>query len=153
MENVPEQGRSAPTKPALLNNTTIDGTPVTQLLKRADFGPANLPDEIRGIAPSEIWDLVATEIKYEGYSLRQTQQNREMERNSLQRIPDGFNFDAVTGLSSEARQKLSKVRPASLGDAARISGVTSADISILHIYLKHRTLSKQHRQLFQVSVN
>jgi tRNA uridine 5-carboxymethylaminomethyl modification enzyme len=138
---------------ALLDNTKIAGSPVTQLLKRADFGPANLPDEIRAIAPSEIWDLVATEIKYEGYSVRQAQQNREMERNSLQRIPDGFNFDTVTGLSSEARQKLSKIRPASLGDAARISGVTSADISILHIYLKRKSLSNKHRQLSQVSVN
>lgn len=126
---------------ALLNETKVGGMTISQALKRADFGLDNLPQEIRAVAPTEIWDLLATEIKYEGYSQRQTQQNKELERNGRQKIPDGFNFEAVKGLSSEARQKLSRVRPASLGDAAQISGVTSADLSILHIWLRRSILS------------
>ena len=127
---------------ALLNETKIGGVVVSQALKRADFGLDNLPEEIRAVAPTEIWDLLATEIKYEGYSQRQAQQNKELERNGRQKIPDGFNFEVVKGLSSEARQKLSKVRPASLGDAAQISGVTSADVSILHIWLRRSNLNQ-----------
>ncbi|HLW35420.1 MAG TPA: tRNA uridine-5-carboxymethylaminomethyl(34) synthesis enzyme MnmG [Chthoniobacterales bacterium] len=125
---------------ALLHEKKIGTIPLSQLLKRSDFGPADLPEEIHATASAEIWDLLATEFKYEGYSQRQAQQNKEIDRNSRQRIPDGFNFDIVKGLSSEARQKLNKVRPASLGDAARVSGVTSADISILHIWLRYRHL-------------
>jgi tRNA uridine 5-carboxymethylaminomethyl modification enzyme len=124
----------------LVNQSKIGSVPVSQLLKRAEFGPENLPEEIRAAAPGEIWDLLTTEIKYAGYSKRQAQQNKEMERNSRQKIPNGFCFETVTGLSSEGRQKLIKIRPASLGDAARISGVTSADVSILHIWLKRNTL-------------
>jgi tRNA uridine 5-carboxymethylaminomethyl modification enzyme len=125
----------------MLNQTKIGSVPVGQLLRRADFGLGDLPQEVRAIAPTEIWDLLATDCKYEGYSQRQAQQNKELERNGRQKIPDGFNFDNVKGLSSEARQKLSKVRPASLGDAAQISGVTSADLSILHIWLMRKQLS------------
>lgn len=125
----------------LLNHNKVSGLSLSQLLKRAEFGVANLPEHIRNQAPLEIWDLVATEIKYSGYADRQAQQNKEMERNSRQRIPDGFNFEAVMGLSTEARQKLSKIRPSSLGEAVRISGVTAADISILHIWLRRKALS------------
>ena len=125
----------------VLNQTKIGSVSVSQLFRRADFGLGDLPEEIRAIAPTEIWDLLATDFKYEGYSQRQAQQNKELERSGRQKIPDGFSFDTVKGLSSEARQKLSKVRPASLGDAARISGVTSADLSILHIWLRRNNLS------------
>ena len=124
----------------LLNQNKASGVPLTQALKRADFGIADLPKDIRSAAPWEIWDLIATDIKYSGYADRQAQQNKEMERNSRRRIPDGFDFEGVMGLSSEARQKLSKTRPASLGDAARISGVTAADLSILHIWLRRKEL-------------
>ena len=126
---------------ALIGQTKIGGVSLAQLLKRAEFGVTDLPEDLSSAAPQEIWDLVATEIKYAGYADRQAQQNKEMERNRRQRIPDGFDFKAVTGLSSEARQKLNKIRPASLGDAARVSGVTSADVSILHIWLRRNMLA------------
>ena len=125
----------------VLNQTKVGSVSLSQLLRRADFGLGDLPEQIRAIAPTEIWNLLATDFKYEGYSQRQTQQNKELERNGRQKIPDGFNFDTVKGLSSEARQKLSKVQPASLGDAAQISGVTSADVSILHIWLMRNKLN------------
>lgn len=130
---------------AFLESTKIGAAPLTHLLKRADFGPDDLPDEIRATAPTEIWDLLATEIKYEGYSQRQAHQNKELERSGRHQIPTSFNFDSVKGLSSEARQKLNRVRPASLADAARISGVTSADISILHIWLRRSPLSGHNK--------
>ena len=117
------------------NNVRCGGTPISQLLKRPGFTCADIPSEIRLIAPADIWELLETKIKYEGYTARQAQHNRDLSKKNLQKIPDGFNFASIAGLSSETRQKLSKVRPLTLGQAARISGVTPADISILSIWL------------------
>jgi tRNA uridine 5-carboxymethylaminomethyl modification enzyme len=128
----------------LAANTKLGGSPVSQLLKRPDFHFDALPDELVRSASSEIWELVETDLKYEGYAARQTEHNRAMAERGLQRIPDSLDFDAISGLSSETRQKLSEVRPASLGQAARISGVTPADISILSIWLSRSNL--RHKQ-------
>jgi tRNA uridine 5-carboxymethylaminomethyl modification enzyme len=118
----------------------INGFPVSQLLKRPDFHRENLPREIASLAPAQIWDLIETEFKYEGYATRQADQNREVARRGFQKIPDGFDFGRVIGLSSETRQKLSVVRPTSLGQAARISGVTPADVAIISIWLTKNNL-------------
>ena len=125
---------------AVANNTRCKGVSISQLLKRPTFTHLNLEPEIRSVAPADIWELVEADIKYEGYSARQAQHNKELSKRSFQRISDGFNFASVAGLSSETRQKLSKVRPTTLGQAARISGVTPADISILSIWLTKNEL-------------
>jgi len=122
------------------NNTRCEGVCISQLLKRPTFTHLNLEPEIRSVAPADIWELVEADIKYEGYSARQAQHNKELSKRSFQKISDGFNFASVAGLSSETRQKLSKVRPTTLGQAARISGVTPADISILSIWLTKNEL-------------
>jgi len=122
------------------NNTRCEGVCISQLLKRPTFTHLNLEPEIRSVAPADIWELVEADIKYEGYSARQAQHNKELSKRSFQKISDGFNFASVAGLSSETRQKLSKVRPTTLGQAARISGVTPADISILSILLTKNEL-------------
>ena len=129
------------------NNTCSHGNSISQLLKRPGFTHADLPPELRLIAPADIWELLETDIKYEGYTARQAQHNRELSKKDLQRIPDGFNFAGVAGLSSETRQKLSKVRPLTVGQAARISGVTPADISILSIWLTKKYLGSQQLSL------
>jgi len=113
----------------------INGLLISQLLKRPDFHRENLPKEIASPASAGLWDLIETEFKYEGYAARQSDQNREVARRGLQMIPDGFDFGKVIGLSSETRQKLSAVRPSSLGQAARVSGVTPADVAIISIWL------------------
>ena len=122
------------------NNTRCEGVCISQLLKRPTFTHLNLEPEIRSVAPADIWELVEADIKYEGYSARQAQHNKELSKRSFQKISGGFNFASVAGLSSETRQKLSKVRPTTLGQAARISGVTPADISILSIWLTKNEL-------------
>jgi tRNA uridine 5-carboxymethylaminomethyl modification enzyme len=122
------------------NSLKIGGTPVSRLLKRPDFTSRELSPEIESIASPEIWDLVETEIKYEGYAARQQEQNRKLGDRAAERIPDRLDFSKIAGLSSETRQKLAKVKPISLGQAARISGVTPADISILAIWLSKNAL-------------
>jgi tRNA uridine 5-carboxymethylaminomethyl modification enzyme len=115
--------------------TKLTGIPIGQLLKRPDFGILDIPDEIRTLATAEIWELIETEFKYEGYARRQSGQNREIMRRNSQRIPDGLDYAKIAGLRSETRQKLTAIRPASLGQAARISGITPADIAIISIWL------------------
>ena len=123
----------------------IGGVPISQLLKRPDFTRENLPAEIASLASTELWDLVETDFKYEGYATRQSDQNREIARRGSQRIPDGLDFGRIAGLSSETRQKLSTVRPTSLGQAARVSGVTPADVAVLSIWLaKNHLRSNVH---------
>ena len=122
----------------------LAGTPVSQLLKRPDFGINDLPSEIQTLAPAEIWGLLETELKYEGYAARQAGQNREIAGRSSQRIPDGLDYGKIAGLRSETRQKLAAVRPVSLGQAGRISGITPADIAIISIWLTKSRLQSDN---------
>src|SRR6266702_7025147 len=115
--------------------TKVRGIPIAQLLKRPDFSVMDLPHEIVSSAPPSVWELVETDFKYEGYAARQSEQNRQLERRGRQIIPDGLDYNKIAGLRSETRQKLSALRPTSLGQAARISGITPADIAIISIWL------------------
>jgi tRNA uridine 5-carboxymethylaminomethyl modification enzyme len=125
---------------SVASGTVVNGVPIAKLLKRPEMSWTQLPAEITAIAPAELWDLFTTEIKYEGYVTKQAEQNRVLANRNHQKIPDGFNFSAVTGLRAETRQKLTSIRPSSLGQAARISGITPADISILSIWLSRNGL-------------
>jgi tRNA uridine 5-carboxymethylaminomethyl modification enzyme len=118
----------------------LNGTSLSQLLKRPDFDMTTLPREVLSCAPLSIWELVQTDFKYEGYAARQSEQNQRLDRKRSQKIPDSLDYGKIGGLRSETRQKLSKVRPTSLGQAARISGITPSDISILHIWLNRNGL-------------
>ena len=121
-------------------DTKLGGIPLSQLLKRPDFGIPNLPEEVRTLAPAEIWETIETDVKYEGYLSRQAEQNRKVASRNLQPIPDGLDYGKIAGLRSESRQKLTAVRPVSLGQAARISGITHADITIISIWLTKNSL-------------
>ena len=84
---------------------------------------------------SEIVEQINISIKYEGYITRQRQQVEHFKKLEKRRIPSDIDYDDVTNLRKEARQKLKQIRPESLGQAQRISGVSPADISVLMIYL------------------
>ena len=94
--------------------------------------------------PLSIWELLETDLKYEGYAARQSEQNQRLDRKQNQKIPDGLDYDKIAGLRSETKQKLSKLRPTYLGQAARVSGITPADISILYIWLTRNCLCDRH---------
>ena len=76
---------------------------------------------------------VETEIKYEGYLKRQEEDVRQFHKSEGMKIPEWFDYHSLSSLSKEGREKLSKVRPASIGQASRISGVTPSDVSVLMI--------------------
>jgi tRNA uridine 5-carboxymethylaminomethyl modification enzyme len=120
--------------------TKLNGNLVSRLLKQPDFDVRSLPGDMLSCVPLSIWELVQTDFKYEGYAARQSEQNQRLDRKRNQNIPDGLNYDKIAGLRSETRQKLSSLRPTSLGQAARISGITPSDIYILHIWLNRNGL-------------
>lgn len=124
--------------------TKLNGIPVSQLLKRHDFHVRSLPPQLLSGVPLPVWELVETELKYEGYAKRQCEHNQRLMHKQDQRIPNGFDYDRVGGLRSETRQKLSNLRPSSLGQAASISGITPADISILYIWLNKNDLYQRN---------
>ena len=81
---------------------------------------------------------VEIQVKYEGYLKKQEKEAKEQNRLELHRIPNDINYDEVPHLALEARQKLKEIRPETIGQASRISGVNPADISVLMVYLKLR---------------
>lgn len=125
--------------------TKVQGIPVSRLLKQPDFDVRDLPGEMLSCVPLAIWELVQTDFKYEGYATRQVEQNQRLDRKGDQKIPDGLNYDQVPGLRSETRQKLTTLRPTSLGQVARVSGITPSDVSILHIWLTRNYLCLENK--------
>ncbi|MCL5774373.1 MAG: tRNA uridine-5-carboxymethylaminomethyl(34) synthesis enzyme MnmG [Firmicutes bacterium] len=98
---------------------------------------SGLKEELKNIPPG-IAGEIETRIKYEGYISRQMEFISDFEKMEEKRIPESFDFEKISALSKEAREKLSKVSPASIGQAARISGVTPADVSILMVLLESK---------------
>ena len=121
----------------------LNGLPVSQLLKRPNFSVKDLPSELFSLLPMTIWQLIETDFKYEGYAVRQSDQNRQIQHRQHQSIPRWLNYDEIPGLRSETRQKLATTRPGSLGQAARISGITPADVSIISIWLYKNSLYRK----------
>lgn len=120
---------------APLQNTT-DGL---TLLRRPEVTYSHL----EALAPSpvelseDMKEQVEIQVKYTGYIEKQLLQVEKLEKMEKKRIPDNIDYDIINGLAMEAKQKLAKVRPLSIGQASRISGVTPADLSILLVHLEH----------------
>ena len=112
-----------------------DGITLETWLKRPESLPRNLPGEIFGKFSPEIWDGVETDLKYEGYIRREEERIARTARQESKLIPEWIDYCSISGLRVEATQKLSRIRPETLGQAARISGVTPADISLLAVWL------------------
>jgi tRNA uridine 5-carboxymethylaminomethyl modification enzyme len=92
--------------------------------------------------PAEVAEQVEIQIKYEGYIEKSLQQVERLKKMENKKIPEDIDYDAITGLATEARQKLKQVRPLSVAQASRISGVNPADISILLVYLEQGRIAR-----------
>ena len=118
-----------------------EGTSLEKLLKRPEIGI----DQLKQISPEfkqvlesypiEIIEQTEIKIKYATYIDKESQMAGKLESMDLKKIPDGFDYKSISALSSEAREKLFKVQPKTLGQASRISGVSPADISVLLVYI------------------
>ena len=89
---------------------------------------------------ADVCEQVEIKIKYDGYIKRQLDQIEQFRRLEAKLMPEDTDYNAISGLRLEARQKLSQMRPQSLGQASRISGVSPSDIAVLLVYLEQRGL-------------
>ena len=113
---------------------------LADLLRRPEINYQDIApfDADRPSLPQSVTDEVEIQIKYAGYLLRQEKQVEEFKKEEARLLPADLDYDAIGGLRLEARQKLSQIRPLSIGQAGRISGVSPADIAVLLIYLEQR---------------
>jgi len=111
---------------------------IYELLKRPEINYENISylDSERPKLKKEIINYVETIIKYEGYILKQSKQIEQFKKLENKIIPENIDYNIISSLRLEARQKLNKIRPNSIGQASRISGVSPADINVLLIYLE-----------------
>src|SRR5690606_3163728 len=121
-----------------------DGIKAADLLKRPEMSYKQIseltpPEEE---LPQDVVEQVEIQIKYEGYIEKSLQQVEKLKKLENKKIPEDIDYDAINGIATEARQKLNKVRPLSIAQASRISGVNPADISILLVYIEHGKIAK-----------
>jgi tRNA uridine 5-carboxymethylaminomethyl modification enzyme len=121
-----------------------DGIHAVDLLKRTEVNY----EHIERLTPSdveltdEMKEQIEIIVKYEGYINKSLQQVEKLKKMEDKKIPDLIDYDAISGIASEARQKLKTVRPLSIAQASRISGVNPADISILLVYIEQGKIAK-----------
>lgn len=118
-----------------LGEIRVESLTLGHWLKRAENSWPLLSQDIRASYAPEIWEQVETDLKYEGYLRRQEEQIARTERHEDKQIPGWVTYEEINGLRTEAVQKLSKIRPETLGQAARISGVTPADTALLGVWI------------------
>ena len=126
--------------------TALGETPIStglhahDMLKRPQvtYEKMGVLDPNRPDLPKEVQEQVEISLKYEGYINRQIAQANKFKKMENKKIPQDINYSEIGGLRLEARQKLEKLRPLSIGQASRISGVSPADIAVLVVYLKNR---------------
>jgi tRNA uridine 5-carboxymethylaminomethyl modification enzyme len=122
-----------------LDSTPIkNSTSLAQLLKRSEilFGNLSRFDPALDEVEETIAEEVQTRIKYEGYIQRQERQVEKLKHMENMRLPEGMDYQAIYGLTTEVREKLRQVRPISLGQASRISGITPAALMAIQVHLK-----------------
>jgi tRNA uridine 5-carboxymethylaminomethyl modification enzyme len=123
-----------------LQRTRVGTELLEQILKRTEVSYKDLPNRDDDLS-TEVIQQVEIAVKYAGYINRQQLDIEKFKGLEGKQIPLSFDYSTVPSLRSEARQKLTKLRPATLGQASRISGVSPADISILTVWLKRSSAS------------
>ncbi|MDR1002679.1 MAG: tRNA uridine-5-carboxymethylaminomethyl(34) synthesis enzyme MnmG [Oscillospiraceae bacterium] len=121
------------------------GFKLFELIRRPQLSYAALAsvDQTRGDVPADVLEQAEIEIKYEGYISRQNSNIAEMKRLERKLLPADIDYGAITGIRLEAAEKLQKIRPLSVGQASRISGVSPADLSVLLIHLSRISREEQ----------
>ena len=119
-----------------LPTVSYEGVKLDHWFRRSDNSHTTLPDDILSQAPAHLWPLIETDFKYAGHLSRQHAQIERLQRMENKKIPQNFDYSQVSGLKAEARHHLSTIRPATIGQASRISGITPADLAIVAIALR-----------------
>ena len=131
---------SAPLNEYLISQGTTpldNGATLADLIRRPQISYEGLRtfDTERPVLPKPVWESAEIRIKYDGYIRRQLKQVESFARLEEKKLPADLDYETVTGLRLEARQKLNRIRPENYGQAGRISGVSPADIAALMVFL------------------
>ena len=119
-------------------NPVLNGVTVKELIKRNNIDIFDLKTELNlfNDIPDEVLNYINTEVKYEGYIKRENDNIEKSKKVGIIPLPEDLDYSQLNGLRLEARQKLNKIKPMTLGQAKRIDGVSPADINVIMIYLK-----------------
>lgn len=113
-------------------------TPLDLWLRRPENDWRTLPPETRALLPDELWEPVAIEIAYAGHIERMKTAAARLQRQEDKPIPPHMDYEAIPALKTEAKQRFARVRPATIGQASRIPGITPADIALLLVWIKKK---------------
>jgi tRNA uridine 5-carboxymethylaminomethyl modification enzyme len=119
-----------------VHTTSHDSMRLEKWIRRTENDHTSLPQDIRSQFSDEIWQLLENDLKYEGYVQRQELMVEKTARMDDKAIPANFDYSKIHGMKQEAHQRLTQIRPATLGQATRIQGVTPADIALLAVMLR-----------------
>jgi tRNA uridine 5-carboxymethylaminomethyl modification enzyme len=131
---------------AFAEQENVEGIRLEKWLRRPENAVAKLPQAVRERFSDEIWSLLENHLKYEGYISRQEAMVERNARMDDKSIPATLDYSRVSGLKKEAQLKLAQIRPATLGQAGRIQGVTPADMALLAILVRKGILAENARQ-------
>ena len=121
---------------AHLPTLSHEGVKLDHWFRRSENSHTTLPSEILSQAPAKLWPLIETDFKYAGHLNRQQIQVERLNRMEDKKIPENFDYSKVSGLKAEARHHLDTIRPTTIGQASRVSGITPADLAIVAIALR-----------------
>ena len=119
-----------------------EGVSLDLWLRRTGNDRRDLPEEKKALFPEELWEPIATEIIYAGHIEHMRTAAARMQRQEDKPIPADLDYDAIPAMKTEARQRFSRVRPTTIGQASRIPGITPADIALLLVWLKSKAKSE-----------
>jgi len=127
----------------LAHKKNLEGLRINEWFRKPGNGLSKLPEDIQSLFSEEIWRLVEIECKNAGYIARQEQMIARTENMESVSIPDGLDYNLISGLKKEASVRLNKIKPKTLGQASRVSGITPADIAVLTIWIsKNRSVTR-----------
>ncbi|MCB1207039.1 MAG: tRNA uridine-5-carboxymethylaminomethyl(34) synthesis enzyme MnmG [Verrucomicrobiae bacterium] len=133
-----KQGRIETLRRLLETTHTAEGS-LAKWLRRPEATWTSFPADLRDAHDPSIWEHVEIDLKYEGYIRRQGEMVEKTRRADEKRLPEDINYLEISGLKREAQLKLQSIRPLTLGQASRISGITPADVSLLAVWLEKTT--------------
>ena len=127
----------------LAHKKNLEGLRINEWFRKPGNGLSKLPEDIQSLFSEEIWRLVEIECKNAGYIARQEQMIARTENMESVSIPDGLDYNLISGLKKEASVRLNKIKPKTLGQASRVSGITPADIAVLTIWIsKNKSVTR-----------
>jgi len=138
VERVQEKLRGLEKAESFVRQAVYEGVKLDQWFRRSENSWETLPETLKQEFHVELWPIIETNFKYEGHLERQQSQIDRVSRQEGRKLPADLDYDAITALKKEAKVRFAEIRPATLGQAGRIPGITPADIAILVVWLEKR---------------